>query len=273
MSNCRLIVNADDYGLSRGVSEGILRAHREGVLTSTTYMVNWPWSADFAPLLKGAPDLGVGVHLNVTAGPPVLPPAAVPSLVGTDGHFYKGVRHLLAQVDPAEVRREWSAQVQRFVDLVGRPPTHLDSHHYVHTIPRLATVLAAVARDFGIAAARAVRPGDFLTLPKPAREWAPSGLYALAALRSSPLLSHSGLKVPNRTVLGPWHWRTLVARLQMLGAGTFELVCHPGHADATLRRLSSFTAGREQELAAVTHPQVQALLREQGAELIHFGQL
>lgn len=271
--SCRLIVNADDFGLSRGVSEGILKAHRDGVLTSTTYMVNWPWSGELAVLLRDAPHLGVGVHLNLTAGPPVLPPAEVPSLVGKDGRFRKAAGHLLFGVRVDEVRREWAAQVQRFMDLTGRRPTHLDTHHYVHTIPRLAGALAAVARDFGIPAARAVRPGDFLAPPLPVREWVNRGLYAALAARSRPLMERSGLRVPGGTVLGPYSLQWLVRKIGALGAGTYELVCHPGYADAALRRLSSLQAEREQELAALVHPQVRAAVAAAGAELIHFGQL
>lgn len=273
MAGCRVIINADDFGLTPGVSAGIIRAHREGVLTSTTYMVNWPWSPAAAPLLRDAPNLGVGLHLNLTAGPPVLAPAAVPSLVGRGGRFVKGARHLLLRVRAEEVRREWAAQVQRFRDLTGRLPTHLDSHHYVHTIPRLAAALVAVARDFGIPAARAVRPGDFLRLPRPAGEAAASALYAALAVRSRPLLAGSGLKVPGGTLLGPWDREGLRRRLAGLGPGTWEVVVHPGQADADLRRLSRFTAGRETELAALVHPALRGALQAAGAELIHFGHL
>lgn len=273
IARCRLIVNADDYGLSRGVSAGILKAHRAGILTSTTYMVNWPWSHESAPLLQDAPDLGVGLHLNLTAGPPVLPVAQVSSLVGPDGRFVQGARQLLFRARLREIRREWSAQVQRFIDLVGRSPTHLDTHHFVHTVPRLAAVLIAVALDLGIPAARAVRPGDFLRLPKPVREVAPSAFYAALALRSSALMDRSGLRVPGRAVLGPWDLGWLVRRVRALGAGTHELVVHPGYADDTVRRLSSFTTGRETELAALTHPDLRAAVQAAGAELIHFGAL
>ena len=101
-----LIVNADDFGLSPGVSRGILRAHWEGIVTSTTFMVNFPWAAEMAGLLRRAPRLGVGLHLNLTTGAPVLPPAEVPSLVGPDGRFGRSLVRLIDRMRPAEAERE-----------------------------------------------------------------------------------------------------------------------------------------------------------------------
>jgi len=123
-----LIINADDFGLSPGVSSGIVRAHLDGILTSTSYMVNFPWSEELAPLLQQAPDLGVGVHLNLTTGSPVLPPQQVPSLVDEAGRFSKSLPRIQFRIKPDEALREWSAQVDKCSRLLGRLPTHLDTH-------------------------------------------------------------------------------------------------------------------------------------------------
>ncbi|HLN62643.1 MAG TPA: ChbG/HpnK family deacetylase, partial [Symbiobacteriaceae bacterium] len=130
MARC-LIVNADDFGLSESVSRGIIAAHRQGILTSTTFMTNFPWAPEMAPMLAEAPSLGVGVHLNLTTGEPVLAPEQVPTLVDGRGRFVKSMLHLLTRVEMSQVRAEWSAQVEKGIQLLGRLPTHLDTHRYL----------------------------------------------------------------------------------------------------------------------------------------------
>src|SRR5262245_8660422 len=111
--------------MSPGVSRGILDAHAAGVVTSTTALVNTPWAEE--PLswaVSRAPGLGLGLHVNLSLGCPVLPAAHVPSLVGPDGRFFSGQRLLQAmkQFRKADIRRELGAQLERFVALAGRPP-------------------------------------------------------------------------------------------------------------------------------------------------------
>ncbi|MCG0238049.1 MAG: ChbG/HpnK family deacetylase [Firmicutes bacterium] len=267
----RLIVNADDFGLSPAVSEGILKAHREGIVTSTTFMVNWPWSRECAALLAGAPRLGVGLHLNLTSGPPVLPPAAVPSLVGRDGRFVKSLWRLRYRVRPEEVRREWEAQIRRFVEYVGRLPTHLDSHHHVHGLPHLAGIVADLAVRYGIPAIRILRPGD---LPRPGvLDWPRHWLYRRYLAASSQILARSGLRSPNRLWLADFDRSRLLGWIREAPPGVTELVCHPGYVDATLRRLSGRIAPRQQELDDLTAPEVRQAVAEAGVELCHYGDL
>ncbi|HEC34862.1 MAG TPA: ChbG/HpnK family deacetylase, partial [Chloroflexi bacterium] len=143
-----LIVNADDFGRTDGVTEGILQAHLHGIVTSTTAMVNLPGAERAVRRATAeAPDLGVGVHLNLTAGRPLLPPDEVPSLLGPDGCFYpihRLVPHLM-DLSPDQVRAELTAQIERFRSW-GREPTHLDSHHHVlYLAPHLFRLLVELA--------------------------------------------------------------------------------------------------------------------------------
>lgn len=267
----RLIVNADDFGLTPAVSEGILKAHRDGILTSTTFMVNWPWSRDCAALLPGAPDLGVGLHLNLTAGTPISPPAAVPSLVGRDGRFVKNLWRLIYRVSPREVRREWEAQIRRFVEYVGRPPTHLDSHHHVHSLPHLAPVALQLAQEYGIQRIRVVRPADLP--PARPRDWPSHWIFRRILARSAHLLAQSGLKGPDRLYLADFNRERLLNWIRETPPGVTELVCHPGYIDATLRRVSGRLAPRQQELDDLTAPEVRAAVQEAGVQLCHYGDL
>src|SRR5262249_37431067 len=143
-----LIVNADDYGMSPGVSRGILEAHAEGVVTSTTALVNTPCAPDALALASRVPGLGLGLHVNLSFGRPVLPPTRVPSLVGPDGRSFSGGRLLgaMRRFRRRDIRREVRAQLARFVELAGRPPDHLDSHQFVGCLhPEVFAVMVNLA--------------------------------------------------------------------------------------------------------------------------------
>ncbi len=122
------ICNADDFGVTRGVNRGVLEAHRAGVLTSASLMVNRPGSVEAASLAAGHPDLGVGLHVNLTnEGDPVVD-------VG----------------DAEACREEVDRQVAAFHDLTGGSPTHLDVHHNLHRQPGLTPVFREAARGLGV---------------------------------------------------------------------------------------------------------------------------
>lgn len=267
-----LIVNADDFGLSPGVSRGIIQAHREGILTSTTFMVNFPWAAEMAPMLEEAPNLGVGLHLNLTTGGPVLPPEQVPSLVGRDGQFARSPWRILARIRPEEARREWAAQVEMGVALLGRTPTHVDTHRYLQGYPPLCEAMLAVAKQFGIKAVRILSPqfvptGTF-------RRWSPAGFLVERALaRSAAMTRQSGLGHPDVTLAGDFDLAGLLQRLDRVGEGVTELVSHPGEVDEALLGLTSLREHRLAELAALTAPEARRRVEERGIQLVHFGHL
>lgn len=267
----RLIINADDFGLTAGVSRGILKAHREGILTSTTFMVNFPWAPEMAPLLAEAPELGVGLHLNLTTGAPVLAAAQVPSLVGPGGQFQRNLVRLLRRLRPAEAEREWTAQAELFVTLVGRLPTHLDTHRYLQAYPPLCRAMLAVARRFGIRAVR-ILPPEFVpagTFPW----WNPTGAVVGACLRRSAAMTRqSGLFAAGQTLAGDFDLSGLLARLDRVGDGVAELVSHPGEVDEQLRAVTSLQEQRLVELAALTSPEARQRVAEREIELVHFGE-
>ncbi len=136
-----LIVNADDYGHTPGVARGIRQAHASGIVTSTTAMMNRPGvEKELQEAARACPDLGLGVHLVLTAGSPVLPPRQIPTLVDADGRFFRQgeLEARLEAVNPEEARAEWRAQIEKFCAALGHPPDHLDSHHHTsYWTPRL----------------------------------------------------------------------------------------------------------------------------------------
>jgi predicted glycoside hydrolase/deacetylase ChbG (UPF0249 family) len=270
-----LIVNADDFGLSPGVSRGIIRAHREGIVSSTTFMVNLPWAEEMVRLLEEAPDLGVGIHLNLTTGRPVLPPEQVPSLVTGRGDFSSSLLRLFSRSDPEEVKREWAAQVQRGIELLGRLPTHLDTHKYLQGHPAFAEAMVEVARRFSIPAVRCLYPrGLGATVAQMFGTWSPARLVIDRYLtRSAEVVARSGLKAPQAILAGDFDLPGLLRKLEWVGEGITELVTHPGEVDGALHSLSSLLDQREVELAALTSPEARRKLEELGIQLISFREL
>lgn len=142
-----LIVNADDFGLNEAANAGIIECHRAGSVTSTTLMANAPALEEAVALGHAHPQLGVGLHFNLTWGRPVADPSRVKSLLGADGGFHGrdalGRRALMGRVRAEDVARELDAQFQRLLTL-GIMPTHVDSHQHVHAFPVVFSAVAAL---------------------------------------------------------------------------------------------------------------------------------
>ena len=247
-----LIVNADDFNLTAGVSRGIAEAHRAGIVTSTTVMVNLPGLRDNLRQIQDLPRLGVGLHLNLTFGPPVSPAEKVRSLLGPDDRFVRDPARQLQAADPEEIGREWAAQVETFVTAVGRPPTHLDTHHNLHARPPALEIAIDCARRLGI----------------PLRPVTPVVRAAMAA---------AGLLAPAHLIgdiaEGPyWTVTRLLHSLDDLAGGVTELCCHPGRFDEALM-VSRYNRQREAEFEALIDPAVQQRLRDRNIALLTYADL
>ncbi len=261
-----LIVNADDFGRTRGVSAGIIEAHLHGLVSTTTALVNLPGALlDVAQASRQAPTLGLGVHLNLTLGRPVLSPATVPSLVTSDGNFHPpdALATIAVRLDARQVAMEWRAQVEAFLT-TGATLDHLDSHHHAALLaPALWEACLALAVEFGCG----VRP----PAPRAARDDVlfsrfPISARRYAAVEAQRLLHASGAPSPDGLVTRFYADRaTLPALLSILAAipdGTTELMCHPGWVDEQLQRESSYAQFRERELQVLTSDRIlQAVAR------------
>lgn len=141
-----LIVNADDFGFSRGQNYGIIECHRKGLVTSTTAMVTSPWAAHAAELSRAHLNLGVGLHFVLTWGKPLT---AMTCLVNEHGESGKWLWEYAEQgrLDAAEIRAELEAQFEKFVQIFGRAPTHIDSHHFMHMLPAIYPVVETFAAE------------------------------------------------------------------------------------------------------------------------------
>ena len=251
----QLIVNADDFGRARGINRGVLRAHRDGIVTATTLMVGAPASEDAGRAAQEAPTLDVGVHLVLTYGRPVLDPASVRSLVERDGSFPRRPDAFLGtgRADRDEALAEYRAQLARARTLLGRAPTHLDSHHWLHDEPALEWAITTLARETGMP----VRPHDdaqrdrlraagVRTVDHYRRDFQHEGHVDIASLER---------------ILGD------------LGDGVTELGCHPGEPDAELAATSTYASLRSDELATLTDPRAKAAVARNGITLTGYAVL
>jgi predicted glycoside hydrolase/deacetylase ChbG (UPF0249 family) len=243
-----LIVNADDFGLTRGVSAGILDAHRLGIVTSTTVLVTADIDREQLAEAREC-GLGLGLHVNLTLGRPLT---GARSLADASGAFLRDPRRAAAGAEPDEVRAEIEAQIARFERLVGRPPTHLDTHHHVGLYAPVREVVLAVARERGVA----VRSQD-ATVRARARS---------AGLRTTDhFFGESG---PDAY----WSPARTLAHLRTLPPGVSEFMCHPGRFDAALG-YSRYGRQREVEMTGLGTPAARAASGALGIQLRHFGHL
>jgi predicted glycoside hydrolase/deacetylase ChbG (UPF0249 family) len=283
----RLIVNADDLGLSRGITDGIFVAHQQGIVTSTSYMVNQPASDYAAEQLQKYPSLDVGIHLNLCQGKPVLPPSAVPTLVGSDGCFLppsRMARRLtLWRASPKEILNEFCAQIDRMI-ATGITPSHADSHHRFHFYPAAAVAFDKAVRSRGICRARAARKVFWPANGSASKAHAGSYLRRRSVYAYNEFLQKvlfRNLKLPDAGVAFhpafrgklrdlPEAWDFTVRNMP---AGTYEIWCHPGFPEAGFSETDRLNKQRVLEIKILTDPALSTSVRDAGIELTAFAQL
>lgn len=233
----QLIINADDLGYDPAVSDGILRSMREGLVTSTTLMVNGPFSAEAADRAK---DLPVGLHLNL---------ARWRSLSGAvSGEF---VEARASELPPDAVRAEALAQLDELQRLLGKPATHVDVHKHLHRLPNVMEGLVAAALE--------------RRLPVRSIDAAMRERLASRGVRTNPhFIGDAGAEAY-------WTLERLRAELEDLPEGVTELMCHPGYAPTQVR--SGYSQQREVELRAFLHPDARAIIERLNIQLVDFRAL
>jgi hopanoid biosynthesis associated protein HpnK len=287
-----LIVNADDFGLTEGVNRAILDGHRNGIITSTTLMANGMAFDSAVAAALTTPDLGVGVHLNLTQGHPVSPGSHVPSIVTSEGSFYSSPGVLAMQIlrrraKLKDIETELRKQIEKIAS-TGLRITHLDGHKHIHLLPSIFDVVLKLARDYGIQCVRcplepaASALGPLRSgrggLPNMAKQYLLArALSALATWQASKVRK-AGLFLPDHfyglSQTGFLDAALLEQILQALPEGTSEIMCHPGYDDEALLGLRTRLHGeRETELEALTSAQNRQLVDELEIELIPYDKL
>lgn len=265
----RLVVNADDFGFTTDVNEGIVEAHRHGILTSTTLMANGAAFDHAVMLARANPSLDVGCHLVLIGGR---------SLLGPGDPLPASVPELLAAIVSRRIRiyDELAAQVRRIL-ATGITPTHLDTHKHTHLAPPVLDAVARIAQEFGVVWVR--RPFDLpLTAARgaaPLLKRATTGGLDLLRNRFSRVLTAHGCRTTDHfagfQLTGRLRTAELVRLIQELPDGTTEFMCHPGRCGEELRNAPTrLKESRERELAALIAPETRQALAENAVQLENY---
>lgn len=224
----KLIVNADDFGYSKGVNYGIIEAHLKGLVNSTTMMMNMYAVEHGIELVKKNKSLGLGVHLVLTAGKPLLPD--LKTIVDKDGVFLKNsFWYDNPIVDVEEVEKEWEAQIERFLSF-DLKPTHLDSHHHVHMLPILHPVIVKLSQKYEL----------------PVRISIDKQIEGIIPFSDQLLTDFYGNDIPKD------YFDTIKERINQ-GAEVVEVMVHPAFIDNHLKNGSSYCFERLTELDLLTN--------------------
>lgn len=271
----RLLVNADDLGLSSAINAGILQAHIHGIVTSTSIVASGQAFDEGVELANQHPSLGVGVHLtlveenSVSQNVPSLAPHEV--LPATYGQLVKNV--LAGRIRLSDIEKEFRAQIEKCL-LAGLKPTHLDSHQHTHALPLIFPIAIRIANDYRITGIRIPRGNPtFQDLSAPR--------FASKCVLS--LFAHADALFPRRFCKTTDHFKglfesgalsesRLLQILEKLPEGTSELVCHPGCDDPS-PRYSSWNQRRQLELASLTSASARTAIQNLGIELMNYKQL
>ncbi len=276
----RLILNADDFGLTAGINRAIAELHLAGVLTSATLMANGPAFNDAIRIAHALPRLGVGCHVVLTDGVPVSPPEAIPTLLGADQrtfrpeltHFIRDL--LMGRIRQEEIECEVLAQVRK-IQSSGVRITHLDTHKHTHVFPPVARALLRAMQVTSVAALR--NPFEPAHSRRHARMKRSLQIFLLNRFRAGfhrivpPSLTTDGTFGISATgSLNAAELRTLLQHIP--AQGTFELLCHPGYNDQDLQAVSTrLREHRETERQALLEEVSGVLLHPEPPQLIHYG--
>ncbi|WP_238883624.1 chitin disaccharide deacetylase [Clostridium sp. YIM B02551] len=241
----RLIVNADDFGISKAVSLGIIEGHKNGIITSTTMMCNMPCAEWAAKLAKDYPDLGIGIHLVLTAGYPLS--KGVDSLVDEYGKFKK-ISKIEENLKIEDVRKEFKCQMEKFISF-GINPTHIDAHHHIHSIEKVFEVVKELAIEY--------------KLP-------------LRLLEDKDKKMPSEIKHTDRFIgyfydlpyIKPEGFIDIMEKNKNIEI--LELMCHPGYLDEYILRNSAYAIQRAKELDTLTSDSVKQYISSNDIELCNY---
>jgi predicted glycoside hydrolase/deacetylase ChbG (UPF0249 family) len=293
----RLIVNADDFGLTAGINRAIVEAHQHGIVTSATLMANSQAFDEAAALARSltrnAGHFSVGCHVVLLDGKPVLPPEQVSSLLHSGAHNGCRLRADLSgfalasfrgKLDPEEVEAEGAAQIQR-LQAAGVEPSHFDTHKHVHMFPAVLRPLLRAARACNVKAVRnpfgQVWPlplTDVLRRRQLWKRFAQLNVLRNFAAKFRPELESHGLRTTDGSlavlVTGTLDLPLFRKIVDSMPEGTWEFVCHPGYNDADLDQIHTrLRQSRVQELELLTSPEAKEVLQRRGVQLISYREL
>ena len=280
----RLIINGDDFGYSSAVNRAIIQAHQQGVLTSTSLMVNERAADEAVQLAKATPSLAVGLHLVLVLGRAALPPTAIPTLVDAHGRFTNspfvaGVKYYFSPAARREVRKEMRAQFEKFI-ATGLPFSHVDGHTHLHMHPVIFDELIQLCEEFSVKRLRVVK-GEMRLSLRLDRSQLPLKLvngivFNLLAQRCEKKLRGRGFVVPEKVYsllqTGNLNEEYLLGLIPQMAQTTSEIYAHPLTPDAEEWNRKENPRGAI-ELQALLSPRVRKALQQAGFKLITYQHL
>lgn len=285
----RLIINADDFGLTDGVNRAIVEAHRRGVVTSATLMANSQAFDAAVASRTQLPKLSVGCHVVLIDGRPVADPARVSTLTADGDEFRNGLVGFAADAIRGKIREEhvYDEAVAQFQKLqsAGVTPTHFDSHKHSHLFPSILKPLLRAARDCRVRALRnpfvPLKPLAFAHLARRPKLW--TRYSEVAVLRGyheafRRAVADSGMITTDGSfgivVTGALDHELFRAIVGCIPEGTWEFVCHPGYVDSQLSSVRTrLRESRQKELDVLTSDAARQVLQQHGIELISYSEL
>jgi predicted glycoside hydrolase/deacetylase ChbG (UPF0249 family) len=285
----KLIINADDFGLSIPVNKAIIKAHREGILTSASLMVNMPGFGHAVSLIKENTSLSVGIHINIFRGKPVSLPYKIKSLCKGETfieNFFEIMRTIFyKKIELNEFEIECRLQVEKAFKY-GITISHLDSEKHIHLIPLFFETIIKIAKEYKILRIRCINemPYNFLNI-------SPANLFnirfysllyhAVNVKKEKKLLEEQGFKTTDYFYgllktggMGISEYKRILSHLKR---GTTEIMCHPGHSEAegasVQRRTYYQVQGGELELKALLDPRLKDLIASHNIILTNYSEL
>lgn len=293
----RLIVNADDFGLTTGINRGIAEAQEHGIVTSATLMAKsraFDEAAALARSLAGSnPHFSVGCHVVLLDGEPVLPTGRVASLLQPNaqngGRFRVKLNDFVVasfrgKLQPDEIEAEAAAQIRR-LQRARIQPSHFDTHKHAHMFPRVLRPLLRAARACNVSAVRnpfgqiwPLPPGDVLRHRQLWKRFAQLNLLRKFASNFRTEVEAHGLRTTDGSVAviatGTLDLSLFKKIVDSIPEGTWEFVCHPGYNDADLNKIRTrLRQSQVQELVLLTSSEAKDILRRRGIELISYREL
>jgi predicted glycoside hydrolase/deacetylase ChbG (UPF0249 family) len=241
----RLIVNADDFGMTEGNTIGTICTHVDGILTSTTTMMNMPFAEFGLNLAKRYPKLGVGIHLVLTVGRPLVDGAK--SYTDENGDFKRPntyPNNHPENIDIDELYIEWKAQIEKFIAVAGKKPTHIDSHHHVHLLPELQELSIRLAKEYD--------------LPMRQREQITD--------------HYEYIRCADKMYADLVNYDFVVSELSV-DEEQVELMCHPAFIDQRLYDMTKYLFPRMKEVELLRSQEIKDFIKDNNITLINYSDL
>lgn len=287
----RIIINADDFGLSDSINQGIIKAYREGVLTSASLMVNMPGFENAVNFLKNNSGLDIGLHINLFRGKPLIPFCEIRTLTDENGSFLQSVFKIVKRIYQKklslfELELECDAQMKKALDS-GIKITHIDSEKHLHLLSHVYKIVVKLARKYGINKIRNINEYPYIARFMLDRNHIlNSSLCKAMALQvlSMRVKKINYINYINSTdysfgLLGSMTLNKYERLFNYLKDGTTEILCHPGYIDEDWRRPPLnreryyVNINREEELSALLSPVLKEMIRKLNIELVNHKEL